>query len=626
MSLVSLLLVAAAVQEPVAFWFPSGATNSLLGFSASADGDAAPLRVITGDRTGLGLPSSVVVGPDGRLYVANSTGKSVTVYSADATGNAPPLRVIQGPETGLDRPGGIAVGLDGTIYVANSSDSRGRVTVYAPDAQGDVAPIRSIWGSRTTLNWISGIAVDRKDRLYVGSYYGARIRVFAPGANGNVSPLRTIGDRPARWGREMEASAITTGPDDRVYAMTVTNERTVNVFPPGAREHTLAERVIAGPNTSLGFPSAIAVDRQGRIGILTHDYGGPGRIVVYDTTARDDARPVQTIAGPATGLDRPKPLQPPKPPLPRRILHPSVVIFAPGATGDVPPVRRIAGESTLLATPVSLGLSSDTTLYVLSCQGRVTGYSPKANGNVIPDRLPTGLGLAEAMAYGLVIAGRDTLYVSRNWMAGWGNGGYVDVYVRGSPNRQRRLKGFGVGRTGIVRDTAGLLYRGSNAGFDVIDPSGWSDSAKIGQMIDRRNESRGGEAELYWPGNFSADSHGRLVVPNADDAVRVYAADTTRDLRPLRTLSGWHTGLDRPIATALGPGDTLFVANSGPAHGPSVTVYRPNAAGDEAPVRRIAGPRTGMEALRALAVDGSGSIYVVNNPEGDDGCFPKEIM
>jgi hypothetical protein len=270
-----------------------------------------------------------------------------------------------------------------------------------------------------------------------------------------------------------------------------------------------------------------------------------------------------------------------------------------------------------------MAISKDTTLYVLSCQGRVTGYARKANGNVMPDRLPTGFELAEAMAYGLVVGELDTLYVSKNWMSGRGAGGYIDVYVPGTSNRKRRLKGFGLGYNGLVGDKAGRLYRGKPGGFDLISPSGWDDSSRVGELV-----AEGGETELYWPGNFAMDSHGNLVVPNLDDAIRVYGSDTTHNLRPIRRLSGRRTELDGPIAAAIGPGDTLFVANRGPARGPSVTIYRPGATGDEAPVRRLAGDRTGLQVLRALAVDRSGRLYVLNNPEMDVEytCGPKVIL
>lgn len=44
----------------------------------------------------------------GRIYVTNSKG-SVTVYAAGANGNAAPIAILQGARTGLEVPAGVAI-------------------------------------------------------------------------------------------------------------------------------------------------------------------------------------------------------------------------------------------------------------------------------------------------------------------------------------------------------------------------------------------------------------------------------------------------------------------------------------------------------------------------------------
>ena len=617
----SLLLIGPVVQEPVAFWLPNITANNVLGFGASADGDAAPLRAIAGDRTELAIPISLAIGPRGELYVANLRGNSVTVYPADAHGNTQPLRIIKGPSTGLEGPRGIAVGPEGTVYVSNymvrdSSEtaySRSRVTVYAPDADGDATPIRTIWGSRTGLGEAAGIAADRTGQLYVGSYSGPHILIFGPGADGNVFPVRIIRGGIASETPSLNANALALGSDGRVYAAGFGR---VVVLPAGAEEHTLAERSIQGPATGLWFSNGIAIDRRGRIAVINRGRGTS--ITIYDTAASGDARPVQTIAGPATSLD-PSPLsQPLKPRLSITTSpQPSVLIFPPGATGDIPPDRTIAGDQTMLVKPVSMAISPDRKLYVLSCQARVTAYDLNAHGNVVPSELPTGRRLYPGgSAFGLALAGRDTVYIAaRSLYPKFGAA--VWVYVRGDTGIRKFLEeGWNSDGPGLARDTTGLLYRGTDLGFDVVDPY----SQKRGSTAGQR--TGGPDSELYGPRDIAADSHGLLYVPNADDAVRMYASGPTLGLRPRRTLAGPHTGLDDPIAVTVGPGDSLFVVNRGAARGPSITVYRPYASGDDEPVRRIGGPRTQLEAPRKVVADGAGRLYVAENPEGEIGCLP----
>jgi hypothetical protein len=131
---------------------------------------------------------------------------------------------------------------------------------------------------------------------------------------------------------------------------------------------------------------------------------------------------------------------------------------------------------------------------------------------------------------------------------------------------------------------------------------------------------RGPDDELFGPGVFALDARGHLYVPNRDDAVRVYATASPGPLRPIRTLAGPSTELDEPAAAALGPGDTLFVANVGSARGPSVTIYPPNAQGDVPPVRTLRGARTGLGTTGGLAVDTTGRLYVLRKSLAEKRC------
>ncbi len=113
-------------------------------YAKNASGDAAPLRVIQGARTGLNWPTGIAVDSErGDVYVTNDTTDSILVFGADASGDVAPKRVLKGAKTGLKNPTGLALDLQhNELWVANFGDHT--ATAYRLNAQGDVAPLRTV--------------------------------------------------------------------------------------------------------------------------------------------------------------------------------------------------------------------------------------------------------------------------------------------------------------------------------------------------------------------------------------------------------------------------------------------------------------------------------------------------
>ncbi|MGQ0548671.1 MAG: beta-propeller fold lactonase family protein [Armatimonadota bacterium] len=140
-------------------------------------------------------PAPVPPAPTSELYVANNGNNSVTVYAATANGNIAPIRTISGGATGLNGPSGVALDGAGNLYVANFSPfpiPSHSVTVYAAGANGNVAPIRTISGAATGLNMPADVVTDGVGTLYVANNGGNTVTVYGAGATGNVFPIRTI--------------------------------------------------------------------------------------------------------------------------------------------------------------------------------------------------------------------------------------------------------------------------------------------------------------------------------------------------------------------------------------------------------------------------------------------------
>jgi DNA-binding beta-propeller fold protein YncE len=122
---------------------------------------------------------------------------SIRVYRATADGNAAPIRSIQGERTQLAWPMGIDVNRErNELAVANYGSSS--VLIFGKAANGDVAPVRVIGGPRTGIAGPVAVGFDRKNReLWVTNYGAHTAVVFDVEAAGDVEPKRIIRNAPA---------------------------------------------------------------------------------------------------------------------------------------------------------------------------------------------------------------------------------------------------------------------------------------------------------------------------------------------------------------------------------------------------------------------------------------------
>jgi sugar lactone lactonase YvrE len=382
--------------------------GSVTVYAADASGDAAPIRTIAGSETELYMPTALALDARGNLYVANQR-NAVTVYGPGAVGNVAPLRTVAGPSTGLSSPTGIAVDRRGYVYVANDTVTKdglraaGAVTVYAPGASADARPVRTIKGRATRLSRPSGLAFDGDGNLYVvngdvpmedlGS-----VAVFAPGASGDAAPIRTLVGRDTRLN---EPAGVALGADGSLY---VANGAPwwlppILVYSPGADAEVPPVRAIEGPNTLLAKPRGLVLDAAGNLYVANHGganginaYGPDlGAVTVYAPGASGDVAPIRTIRGYHARLNGPSGIA-----LDGDTLFVanywaagkgSVTVYGPAARGDATPLRIIAGPETGLCGPAAIAIDRHAALYVANlANNTVTMYAPGAMGNVPPIR------------------------------------------------------------------------------------------------------------------------------------------------------------------------------------------------------------------------------------------------
>jgi len=171
----------------------SSPAHSVFIWRAGSKGNVKPTWIIHGDATKLNFPKGLAFDAAGNLFVTGGTVAAtarITVYAHNANGNVAPLRMISGHDTKLSDPRAIAIGPSGgRIYVADHF----QVLAFRIGARGDAKPVVTITGPQTGLSGATGLAFDSAGFLYVSNNHRAGyITVYKPGANGDQAPVRTI--------------------------------------------------------------------------------------------------------------------------------------------------------------------------------------------------------------------------------------------------------------------------------------------------------------------------------------------------------------------------------------------------------------------------------------------------
>lgn len=129
-----------------------GGGTSIKAFPLSSSGNVAPVRVIAGSATGLTDVLDIATDANGSLYVVNGdtvATSSIRIFSAGANGNIAPVRVIAGPQTdfllgqsvAVDQLGHIFAGeIDRPLGFNGRYDAPRKLLRFPPNADGNVAP------------------------------------------------------------------------------------------------------------------------------------------------------------------------------------------------------------------------------------------------------------------------------------------------------------------------------------------------------------------------------------------------------------------------------------------------------------------------------------------------------
>ncbi|HLW70653.1 MAG TPA: NHL repeat-containing protein [Candidatus Binataceae bacterium] len=119
------------------------------------------------------------------------------------------------------------------------------------------------------------------------------------------------------------------------------------------------------------------------------------------------------------------------------------------------------------------------------------------------------------------------------------------------------------------------------------------------------------EAATDRPVAAAVDLVGGLFVANANGNVRVFMPKPTGEYDFLKSFEGPNTRIAHPVAIAVSPAGSFYVADAGDGHG-RVEWFSGGASGDIYVDRVIEGPRSGITTPSGLAVDGSQRAFVAD--------------
>ena len=212
------------------------------------------------DSIALTKPYGVVVGDDGRIYVADTARQEIVVF--DMKGKS--VTTWNGNRRiALNMPIGLALDKDSRLFV---SDSQGaQVAVFGPDGE----PVTSLKG---TLKRPVGLAVDnRLGRLYVGDLDLYAILVYDLET---LLPINQIGGADKKMGSGFLVSAPTNMAVDKEGNLYVTDTKMfrVTVFNSEGRFVRSFGSLGDSPG-SFARPKGIALDSEGHVYVVDAAFG-----------------------------------------------------------------------------------------------------------------------------------------------------------------------------------------------------------------------------------------------------------------------------------------------------------------------------------------------------------------
>jgi hypothetical protein len=287
-----------------------------------------------------------------------------------------------------------------------------------------------------------------------------------------------------------------------------------------------------------------------------------------------------------------------------------VTVYPIGASGNVKPIQEISGNKTRLTQPSDVAVDTDGSIYVANGNGDrtrvgpVTVYAPGANGNVKPIRTIAGSNTKLSDPSGVALDSSANLYVTNGFSGElFPYDGYVTVYAAGADGNVKPSSIIMGSKTrlwgpeALALDSSNEVYV-PNFGINALTVY----AAGADGNVPPKRTIRGSKTSLAGPLQIALDSDSNIYVANygPPTGILVYAATAHGNVKPVRTIEGAKTEIDNPQGVALDGNGNIYVANS--QLDGYITVYAEGANGNVAPINTIKGGKTHLHWPHGIAI------------------------
>jgi sugar lactone lactonase YvrE len=269
----------------------------------------------------------------------------------------------------------------------------------------------------------------------------------------------------------------------------------------------------------------------------------------------------------------------------------SIRAYAATANGNLPATVWIAGNKTQLEAPATVYMAPFGALY--SCDfvdGRILAFAPGAHGNVAPIRNIGGSNNPVTSCRGVALydgrvaaVGGDPKNSAVVWNKGLDGNAKPTTIISGAATK---LNSPG----DVAFDGSGNLYvANANDAITVYAPNAGGNAAPLRTIA-------GKMTGLSLPGGLGIDrARGLIYVANlSGNAITAYKLSQSGNVKPTVAISGAKTGLDAPGGVAVDAAGYIYVSNHSFSRDRSLVVYKPGSNGNVAPVQIVKGDKVSL--------------------------------